>query len=233
MPTPAFRVRETWLNRRLKFDYVCLLVQQQPSHADTDGFAQTETHRFDMNLDDFASHVGSSGRRVFQYETKDRYIFKKLMKTIMSDPDMEETLRFVHSYIVCIKVKDVDSVDGDTDFILVDENLTDTSLVRMFHRYIQTLLNPEYETLKEAIKVHYYQENQYWLNTITDDYKDTLMEEKRREKNRLTRKSMLNLICKSEDKFKTSGALIKEMVKVFECYRVQIRIYNGFERLIF
>ena len=82
------------------------------------------------------------------------------MKTIMSDPDMEETLRFVHSYIVCIKVKDVDRVDGDTDFIPVDENLTDTSHVSMFHRYIQTPLNPEYETLKEAIKVSHYQENQ-------------------------------------------------------------------------
>ena len=157
----------------------------------------------------------------------------KLMKTIMSDPDMEETLRFVHSYIVCIKVKDVDRVDGDTDVIPVDENLTDTSHVSMFHRYIQTPLNPDYETLKEAIKVNHYQENQCWLNTITDYYKDTLMGEKRREKNSLTRKSMLTLICKSEEDFKTSGASIKEMVKVFEHYRIQVRIYNAFERLIF
>ena len=87
-----------------------------------------------------------SGRRVFQYETKDRYVFKKLMKTTMSDPDIEETLHFVQSHIVCIKVDDVDRVDGDTDFIPVDENLTDTSHVSMFHRYIKTPLNPEHET---------------------------------------------------------------------------------------
>ena len=174
-----------------------------------------------------------SGRRVFQYETKDRYVFKKLLKTIMSDPDMEDTLRFVHSYIVCIKVKDVDRVDGATDFIPVDENLTDFSHVSMFHRYIQTPLNPAYETLKEAIKVNHYQENQCWLNTITEYYKDTLMGEKRREKNRLTRQSMLTLIGKSEEDFKTSGASIKEMVKVFEHYRIQVRIYNAFERLFF
>lgn len=126
-------------------------------------------------------------------ETKVRYLFKKLMK-IMSDPDMEDTLPFVQSYIVCIKVKDVDRVDGDTDFLLVDENLTDASHVSMFHRYIQTPLNPEYEALKEAIKVNHYQESQCWLNTITDYYKDTLMGEKRRGKNRLTRKSILHLI---------------------------------------
>ena len=54
------------------------------------------------------------------------------MKTIMSDPDMEETFRVVDSYIVCIKVKDIDTVDRDTDFIQVDKNLTDTSHVSMF-----------------------------------------------------------------------------------------------------
>ena len=190
-----------------------------------------ETKRATIQTTDYIEDL--SGRRVFQYETKDRYVFKKFLKTIMSDPDMEETLRFVHSYIVCIKVKDVDRVDGDTDFIPVDENLTDTSHVSMFHRYIQTPLNPEYETLKEAIKVNHYQENQCWLNTITDYYKDTLMGEKRREKNRLTRQSMLTMIGKSEEDFKTSGASIKEMVKVFEHYRIQVRIYNAFERLIF
>ena len=170
---------------------------------------------------------------MFQYETKDRYLFQKLMKTILSDTGMGDTLRFVQSYIVCIKVKGVDRVDGDTDFIPVDENLTDASHVSMSHRYIHTPWNPRYETLKEAIKVNHYQENQCWLNTITDYYKGTLTGEKRREKNRLTRKSILNLIGKSEEDFKASGASIKETVKVFEHYRIQVRIYNAFERLNF
>ena len=191
-----------------------------------------ETKRATMQTTDYIEDL--SGRRVFQYETKDRYVFKKLMKTIMSDPDMEEALRFVHSYIVCIKVKDVDRINGDTDLIPVDENLTDTSHVSMFHRHIQTPLNPEYETAREAVKLNHYQENQCWLNTITDYYKDTLMGEETREKNRLTRQSMLTLIGKSEEDFKTSGASIKEMVKVFEHYRIHVRIiYNAFEKLIF
>ena len=101
----------------------------------------------------------------------------------------------------CIKVTDVDRVDGDTDFIPVGENLTDTSHVSMFHRYIQTRLNPQYETLKEAMKVNHYQENQCWLNTRTDYYKDTLMGEQCREKSRSARKSILNLIGKSEEDF--------------------------------
>ena len=88
---------------------------------------------------------------------------------------MEEALRFVHSYIVCIKVKDVDRVDGDTDFIPVDENLIDSSHVSMFHRYIQTPLNPECETREETFKVNHYHEAQCWLNTITDFYKDKLL----------------------------------------------------------
>ena len=105
-----------------------------------------ETKRATMQTTDYIEDL--SGRRVFQYETKDRYVFKKLIKTIMSDPDMEEALRFVHSYIVCIKVKDVDRINGDTDLIPVDENLTDTSHVSMFHRHIQTPLKPRIRNCK-------------------------------------------------------------------------------------
>ena len=68
---------------------------------------------------------------------------------------------------------------------------------------------------------------------MTDYSEDTLMEEKRREKTRLTRESILNLTGKSEEDFKASGASIQEMVTVFEHYRIQVRLHNAFEKLIF
>ena len=61
----------------------------------------------------------------------------------------------------------------------------------MYNIYIQTPLDPEFETFKEASQVKQHKENECWFNTITDWYKDTLMGEKRREKNRLTKESML------------------------------------------
>ena len=63
-----------------------------------------------------------------------------------------------------------------------------------------------------------------WFNTISDWYKNTLMGEERREKNRLTKESMLKLMNETEEDFKTNGASIQDMVPVFEHYRIQARI---------
>ena len=54
------------------------------------------------------------------------------------------------------------------------------------------------------------------------------MGEKRREKNRLTKDSMLKLMNKTEDEFKTNGASIQDMVPVFEHCGIQVRIFNSF-----
>ena len=93
----------------------------------------------------------------------------------------------------CIQIKSLEKVDGDTDFKPEQEKLTNTANLSMYNIYIQTPLDPEFETFKEAISVKHYKENECWFNTITDWYKDTLMGEKRREKNRLTKESMLKL----------------------------------------
>ena len=103
----------------------------------------------------------------------------------------------------------------------------------MYHRYIQTPLDPQYETFKEAIKVKHYVKNECWLNTLTDYYKDTLMGDKKREKNKLTKETILKIINKTEEDFKTQGASITDMAKVFEHFNLQVRIYDVFDTLIY
>ena len=116
---------------------------------------------------------------------------------------------------------------------LKTKKLPNTANVSMFNIYIQTPLDPEFETCNEAIQVKRYEENECWFNTITAWYKDTLMGEKRREKNRLTKESMLKLMNKTEEDFKTNGASIQDMVPVFEHYGIQMRIFNSVRKLIF
>ena len=120
------------------------------------------------------------GKQIFK-ETKN--IFKKLLDTLNTDPALEDDLYHTEQYMECIQIKSLERVDGDTDFKPEQEKLTNTANVRMFNIYIQTPLDPEFETFKEAIQVKHYKENECWFNTITDWYKDTLMGEKRREKN--------------------------------------------------
>ena len=59
------------------------------------------------------------------------------------------------------------------------------------------------------------------------------MGEKRREKNRLTKESMLKLMNKTEEDFKTNRASMQDMVPVFEHYGIQVRIFNSFIKPIF
>ena len=160
-------------------------------------------------------------------------MFFKLYETLQTDRDAYDELEFHKSYIDCIKLLSVERVDEETDFAPEKEKLKNTANLSMYNIYIQTPLDPEFETFKEAIQVKHYKENECWFNTITDWYKDTLMGEKRREKNRLTKESMLKLMNKTEEDFKTNGASIQDMVPVFEHYGIQVRIFNSFINPIF
>ena len=94
-----------------------------------------------------------------------------MMFDLERDPSIEVFLGYLLGYIDCVKVYEVDRVDGDSDFNPKRENLRDATNVSMHRIFIQTPLNPEYETLKEAIKVEQHQDNMCWIHTLTDYYK--------------------------------------------------------------
>ena len=50
------------------------------------------------------------------------------------------------------------------------------------------------------------------------------MDDKKREKNKFTRQSIVKLINKTEDDFVTTGASLDDMTKVFKNYRIQVRV---------
>ena len=131
-------------------------------------------------------------KRVYK-DYEDKRLLKKLLKDLITDPNIQEDLIHVGHYVACVIIYGADGVDGDSDFNPKRENLKDATNISMYHNFIQTPLNPEYETLKEAIKVEHYQDNVCWINTLTDCYKNTLMGDKKRDKNKLTRESILKI----------------------------------------
>ena len=156
-------------------------------------------------------------------------MFFKLYETLQTDREAHDELEFHKGYIDCIKLLSVERVDEETDFAPEKEKLKNTANLGMYNIYIQTPLDPELETFKAAIQVKHYKENECWFNTITDWYKDTLMGEKRREKNRLTKESMPKIMNKTEGDFKMNGASMQDMVSD----GIQARIFNSFINPIF
>ena len=163
------------------------------------------------------------GKRIFRDERKQTKTFYRLKWLLMTDDSFKADVRYATGCI-CIKVNYAERVDKADHFKPQEEEFTNTVNVSMYHRYIQTPLDPQYETFKEAIRVEHYVQNECWFNTLTDYYKDTLMGDHKREKNKLTKEAIAKIINKTEEDFKTKGASIAEMAKVFEHFNLQVRI---------
>ena len=85
----------------------------------------------------------------------DKHKFHKLVAVMRSDPAFKSfTDGEVYNYLDCIKIESADLVDEDAvDYDIFDDELTDAKHnISIHHRYIQTELNPDCLTLKEAIK---------------------------------------------------------------------------------
>ena len=124
-----------------------------------------------------------------------------------------------YNYIDAIRIEQIDLLESDDiDYDVFADELTDAKHnVSIYHKYIQTELNPDCLTLKEALKKNKHMDNECWINTLTDHYADTLMRDKRGKlaKN-LTRDEILKIIDKIDEEFKQSGASINMMDKFQE-----------------
>ena len=161
--------------------------------------------------------------------------FNEIMDIMRTDKEFD---KFVKELMECydnlfeaIKIQQVEKISKSGEkFDIMKENLTDgIQHVSMYHRYIYTDLNSNLTTLKQAIENSTHVENQCWINSLSDFYKDTLMDYGK--KNQLTREKIIEIIGRSD--FYRNGASIEEMDKVFKAFKIPARIYNSFNKLIY
>ena len=101
--------------------------------------------------------------------------------------------------------------------------------ISTYYRYIQTEVNTEAETLKEALRKKNYRENECWINALLESFEGTkLTRERRQQKNvkTLTRSKVLELLDMTEEEFINNGATINQMDKVFKFFSIPVRLYN-------
>ena len=123
-------------------------------------------------------------------------------------------------------------VEGNgEDYDPKKRKLRNSDNIGIYHRFIETELDPEYETFAEAIRVKHYGKHECWINTLTDFYSSSLMSDKKKKP--MTRENVLELLGTTEYEFKTVGASIQDMEKVFQEFRITARIYDYMENLIF
>ena len=90
-------------------------------------------------------------------------------------------MSFTITYIDAVRIESVEMIDEDdaNSDVFADE-LTDANQnVSIFHKYIQTQVNPGCLEFKDAIMKNHHIENVCWTNTLIDHYADALMRQKR------------------------------------------------------
>ena len=161
--------------------------------------------------------------------------FEEIMDILRQDKDfnnlVKELMEHYDNLFDAIKIQQVEKISKSGEkFDILKENLTDgIQHVSMYHRYIYTDLNSNLTTLRQAIENSTHVENQCWINSLSDFYRDTLMDYGKR--NQLTREKIIEIIGRSD--FYSNGASIEEMDKVFKAFKIPARIYNSFNKLIY
>ena len=79
-----------------------------------------------------------------------------------------------------IYIKHVEAIPTKGKYKPLDTPLRNQEKVSIYHKYIETPVNLEYETLREAIENKNYVENECWLNAITEHYKESLLSKKKK-----------------------------------------------------
>ena len=160
-------------------------------------------------------------------------LFKKVMMFLkreldsVVDPDLL-------NYVDAIVIYSAEQVESPENFDVEEEDLRETKNVSIYNNYHETWIDPEEETVREAIQNKTYNENECWINALLETYKDTeLTREKRGSLAKtLSRKKILELLDRTEENIH-KGASIKAMKSVFEYFSIPVKLYDTWLNTIF
>ena len=108
-------------------------------------------------------------KRKFTLED-DKALFRRLMMILRTDDEFDRLMRGdIVYYVKAIRIESIEDVCdiGAIDMDIREERLRDgNSNMSIYHRYIETEIDGEYHTIKEALQNRMYRENECWINAF-------------------------------------------------------------------
>ena len=140
--------------------------------------------------------------------------FWSLVKYLSLNKEFKEMPAVINGYLAALYVVKIDYPDqAEAEQYIPRENLSkDTTKSSCYYQYINTELDLTADTLHAALVNKAYTENECWINTLYDNYKDTLLSLKKRKV--ITRESILQILNKTEDDIK-NGLSINDVILFF------------------
>ena len=135
-----------------------------------------------------------------------------------------------------IKIKEVELVDADTsNYDEREQPLREGQNISIYYRYVQTELDADALTMKEALQKKEYRDNECWINALLENFEGTELTRAKKAHNAktLSRNKVLELLEMTEEEFINNGASINQMDKVFKFFNIPARLYNFTGGLIY
>ena len=152
-------------------------------------------------------------------------MFESTLKRLLkADKIFRQQFHNLESYADGIKIKDISEIISRSKKRQseAEEMLRDGNQISMYHSYINTELEESYDSFYDAIRDDGIFEDECWINSLNDHYKNTLMSPNKWKSKRLTRERVLELIGKTYEDFKENGASVEEMKPVFEYFKFPV-----------
>ena len=165
---------------------------------------------------------------------EERRDFFHMSWVLRTDPAvMQSSESWGENYIVGIYIKRIHDVNlGEVP--VYDRRTArqrDTTKISRRFSYLTTELDLSKDTFKEAIQYKQYIQNECWINTLYDFDGDNLLSQDKK-RNFISRSMILEIIGKTEDNVK-EGIFINDILPVFEKFRLQVRVFDQFYKLVF
>ena len=161
---------------------------------------------------------------------------KKLLMCLKTDQLLLDTMPDMLDYIDAIQLTPVNRIDDDgRPYNIEEEGLKETSNTSIYHFYHETLIDPDKESLKEAIHHNNINDNERWINELLKTYEGTELTRVKRGKlaKTLSRNKILELVNMTEDEIHQYGISINQMKKVFTFFNIPVKLYDFQCQLIY
>ena len=137
--------------------------------------------------------------------------FWSLVKYLSLNKEFKDISAVQCGYLKALYIIKIDYPDeAEAEQYIPKQNLSrDTTKSSCYYQYINTELDLTADTLHAALVNKAYTENECWINTLYDNYKDTLLSLKKRKV--ITRESILQILNKTEDDIK-NGLSINDVI---------------------
>ena len=161
-------------------------------------------------------------RKTRKYHIDEKSLFKRVLLLMNTSSEFDDIGHLVE-YADAIRIESVELVETDTsNYDEREQSLRENQNISIYYRYIQTEVDADALTIKEAFQKKECKDNECLINALLENFEGTdLLREKRQQKNTiptLSRNKVLELLETTEEELINNGASINQ--------NIPVRLYN-------